>query len=148
MKLKELVYNFREAIERAKDNGEPGEFFRKFPIGQCGNSSDILAQYLIDNGFYNVVYVCGTYYGETVDDFQSHAWLIVGRLIVDITADQFKDEVSSIRCDIPVYVASESEYYRQFEVKPGDRHRHKGLQNNWMNYSELKSWYAAILKYM
>ena len=36
MNLKELVYNFRNAIERAKDNNEPDEFFRKFPNGQCG----------------------------------------------------------------------------------------------------------------
>lgn len=43
MNLNELVYNFRNAIERAKDNNEPGEFFRKFPNGQCGNASDMLA---------------------------------------------------------------------------------------------------------
>ena len=56
--LENLVFNFRKAIEAAKANNEPGEFFRKFPVGQCGNTSDILAQYLIDNGFAPITYDC------------------------------------------------------------------------------------------
>ena len=50
MRLYEVVMGFRRAIEKAKANNEQGEFFRKFPTGQCGNTSDMLAQYLIDNG--------------------------------------------------------------------------------------------------
>ena len=48
MNLEKLVYNFRDAIETAIENGESGIFFRKFPTGQCGHTSDMLAQYLID----------------------------------------------------------------------------------------------------
>lgn len=51
MRLEKLVTEFRKAIERAKNNNEQGEFFRKFPTGQCGNASDMLAQYLLDNGY-------------------------------------------------------------------------------------------------
>lgn len=50
-KLEKLVFAFRKAIERAQKNDEPGEFFRKFPTGQCGHTSDLLAQFLIDNTF-------------------------------------------------------------------------------------------------
>lgn len=32
VELETLVFNFRKAIETAKDNDEPGEFFRKFPM--------------------------------------------------------------------------------------------------------------------
>ena len=51
MTLKSLVSKFRKAIELAIDNGEKGTFFKEFPFGQCGNTSDMLAQYLIDNDF-------------------------------------------------------------------------------------------------
>ena len=39
MELETLVCNFRKAIEAAQANYEPGEFFRKFPTGQCGHTS-------------------------------------------------------------------------------------------------------------
>ena len=54
MSLEILVANFRKAIEAAKENYERGELFRNFPVGQCGHASDILSQYLIDNGFRTV----------------------------------------------------------------------------------------------
>lgn len=68
VELETLVFNFRKAIETAKDNDELGEFFRKFPVGQCGNTSDILAQYLIDNEIGPITYVNGTYYGDDLED--------------------------------------------------------------------------------
>lgn len=151
MELDELVIGFRRAIERAKDNGEQGEFFRKFPTGQCGHSSDMLTQYLIDNGVKNVDYVCGTYYSDNPDDpdnCQSHAWLVVNELVVDITADQFRNRNSPLKSETPVYIAPMSNYYQQFEVMPGGRHKHWGLQTEWSNYSDLKSWYKTILKYL
>ncbi len=148
MKLEELVYSFRRAIESAKDNNESGEFFRKFPLGQCGNTSDILAQYLIDNGIKNIEYVNGTYYGEDFEDRCSHTWLYINNSVIDITADQFKYEHSPIRCDVPVYIGPMSAYYRQFEVTPGGRYKHHGLHSEWIHYSDLKAWYETILKYL
>ena len=44
MGLETLVRNFRKAIEAAQANYEPGEFFRKFPTGQCGNTSYYIIQ--------------------------------------------------------------------------------------------------------
>lgn len=41
MTLESLVINFRNAIEVAKDNNERGRFFIKFPVGQCGHTSDM-----------------------------------------------------------------------------------------------------------
>ena len=77
MELETLVRNFRKAIEAAQANYELGEFFRKFPTGQCGHSSDMLAQYLIDNGIGPITYVNGTYYGDDSEDRWCHAWLVV-----------------------------------------------------------------------
>lgn len=78
--LEELVIIFRKAIEAAKANGDPGELFRKYPIGQCGHVSDLLAQYLIDKGIRPVTYVNGTYYGKNGDVMQAHTWLVVDDL--------------------------------------------------------------------
>ena len=148
MRLEELVSDFRTAIERAKDNYEQGEFFRKFPTGQCGNTSDMLAQYLIDNGFGPIIYANGTYYGEEWDDRQAHTWLVVDDMLIDITGDQFKYYDAPLKNDVPVYVGPMTEYYELFEIAPGGMHEHFGLDARWFNYHELKSWYETILNYL
>lgn len=148
MRLEELVSDFRKAIERAKDNNERGEFFRKFPTGQCGNTSDMLAQYLIDNGFSPITYVNGTYYGDHWDDMQAHTWLIVDGLLIDITGDQFKYHEAPLKNNVPVYVGPMTEYYELFEITPGGMHEHFGLDARWFNYHELKGWYKTILRYL
>ena len=148
MKLEELVYNFRKAIEQAKQNGEPSYYFRKFPTGQCGITSDMLCQYLIDEGFSNIEYVNGTYYPDAPEEPQSHTWLIVEGAVVDITADQFKHADPPLRCDIPVYVGPMSDYYQIFEIRPVGQHLHDGLSKEWSNYRELKANYETILKYL
>lgn len=102
--LETLVFNFRKAIETAKANNEPGELFRKFPVGQCGNTSDILAQYLIDNGINSITYVNGTYYGDDYNDRRAHTWLVVNGLVIDITGDQFKNEAEPLKNDVPIYI--------------------------------------------
>ena len=102
MELETLVHNFRKAIEAAQTNYELGEFFRKFPTGQCGHSSDMLAQYLIDNGIGPITYVSGTYYGDDSEDRWCHAWLVVDGLVVDITGDQFRHHPAPLTFNIPV----------------------------------------------
>jgi hypothetical protein len=146
--LEDLVFNFRNAIEAAKANNEPGEFFRKFPVGQCGNTSDILAQYLLDNGFTSIIYENGTYYGSELDDRWSHTWLIVENLVIDITGDQFKYHSEPLKNNVPVYIGPMTDYYRLFEIGPGGSHEHFGLDGRWFNYRELKDWYNIILEYI
>ena len=148
VELKGLVYDFRKAIETAKANNEPGEFFEKFPYGQCGNTSDILAQYLIDNGIDPIIYVNGTYYGDDFEDRQSHTWLDVKGLIIDITADQFKYYKKPLTCDIPVYIGPKTEFYQLFEIGPESMYEHFGLEKHWVHYRKLKDWYETILKYL
>lgn len=148
MTLEKLVFNFRYAIERAKKSGEDGDFFVRFPAGQCGVASDMLAQYLIENGYCHITYVCGTFYGNTPFESQSHAWLEIKNLIIDITGDQFKNHNVPLKRDIPVYIGPMSNYYRQFECLAGDVHEHFGLNKSWSNYYDLKKWYKTILKYI
>ncbi len=148
MNLQKLVYNFRDAIETAIENGESGIFFEKFPTGQCGHTSDMLAQYLIDNGFESIVYVNGTYYGDEWDDRWSHTWLVVNEQIIDITGDQFKYHQEPLRNTIPVYIGPSNKFYDLFEITPGGMHKHLGLDCRWSNYDELKQWYEIIKKHL
>lgn len=148
MTLETLVFGFRRAIETAKANNEPGEFFRKFPVGQCGHASDMLAQFLIDKGIGPITYVNGTYYGSCGRIMQSHTWLVVDERIIDITGDQFKYHEAPLTYDIPVYIGPITEYYRMFDTRYGSNHEHFGLERQWSNYHELKTWYENILNYL
>ena len=147
-KIKILAFNFREAIEKAKDNDEPGAFFRNFPYGQCGNTSDLLAQFFIDNGIGPITYVSGTYYGNDLEDRWSHAWLSVDDLIIDITGDQFKYHKGPLTYDIPVYIGPMTDFYRLFEIGTSGKCEHLGLEEQWVHYPELKKLYEIILKYL
>ncbi len=148
MNLERLVYNFRDAIETAKENGETATFFIKFPTGQCGHTSDMLAQYLIDNGFEPIVYVNGTYYGDEWDDQWSHTWLVVNEQIVDITGDQFKYHQEPLKNNVPVYIGPANKFYDLFEIHPSGKHKHFGLNDQWTNYFELRQWYETIMRYL
>jgi len=148
MELETLVCNFRKAIEAAQANYEPGEFFRKFPTGQCGHTSDMLAQYLIDNGIGPITYVSGTYYGDDPEDRWCHAWLVVNGLVIDVTGDQFRHHQPPLTFNIPVYIGPVAEFHQSFEVCPGGYSEHHGLEGHWIHYYDLKNWYETIQKYL
>ena len=50
--IEELATIFREAIVKAKSAGEFDDdvVFKNFPSGCCGDTSDLLARYLLNNG--------------------------------------------------------------------------------------------------
>lgn len=123
--LNKLVFEFRKAIEKAKEKGKFfDEPFRRFPNGCCGDACDLLAQYLLENGI-NSKYVCGTYY----EDQQSHAWLEIGDIIADITADQFKGDKNYPQEYItPCYVGKKNRFYELFEEAPNSRCRFYGIK--------------------
>ena len=70
--LYELAYRFKAAIVQAWEAGRfNGDIaFYKFPRGCCGDTCDLLAEYLLTFGV-ETVYVCGS----ELD--QSHAWLVI-----------------------------------------------------------------------
>ncbi|MFL6255315.1 MAG: hypothetical protein ACJ74T_09840 [Pyrinomonadaceae bacterium] len=82
----------------------------EFPHGACGDASLLLAEYLHECGLGPFDYVCGEKCDGN-DDFQSHAWLQKGDVIVDITADQFEGAPGS------VIVTRSLDFHRQFEVE-------------------------------
>lgn len=67
-----LVVEFRRAIDEAYDKGllDKDKVFRRFPKHCCGDTCELLAEYLRVNGI-DTIYVCGD------DQGQLHAWLVI-----------------------------------------------------------------------
>ncbi len=88
--IEELAGEFRNAMDVVKAERLYGRLslFSSFPNGCCGYTSDLLAEYLIDNGIERerIQHVACT---SCIGDY-SHCWLVIDdALIVDITADQY-----------------------------------------------------------
>ena len=79
---------------------------------------------------------------------QSHTWLVVDDRIVDITGDQFKNRGTPLAYNIPVYIGPITKYYQLFNTTYGSIHTQTGLEKQWANYYELRSWYETILRYL
>jgi hypothetical protein len=80
---------------------------RHFPRGACGDISLLLGTFLTLQGFGQFRYLCGHLTEGT--KFESHAWILGHGLIVDITADQFGDEMPS------VFVGASTEWYERWK---------------------------------
>ncbi|MDZ7322019.1 transglutaminase domain-containing protein [Kosakonia sacchari] len=70
----------------------------KFPVGCCGDTSELLAYLLYQQFGIASELVSGRYKdfdhrspASGLSNGNSHAWLVVNGWIVDLTADQFKD---------------------------------------------------------
>ena len=116
--IKQLANQFREAIEAAK---EAGAFykdisFRNFPVGCCGDTCDLLAQFLLDNDI-EIYSVRSSYRAGSFEDMQSHEWLLTdNQIIIDITGDQFRYIPHLLNFNEAVYVGPENDFYRLFEI--------------------------------
>ncbi|MCO7188529.1 MULTISPECIES: hypothetical protein [unclassified Pseudoalteromonas] len=109
--LEQLATEFRDAIEKliASDTSISTYGFKaRFPHGQCLNSSQMLATYLKDKGIEDVSVISGT-----IGNMDSHAWVTVKDLIVDITADQFEDYAYP-----KAFVATESNLHSAYSSEP------------------------------
>ena len=141
-----LAEQFRNAIEQAKENDEKDSlyFFQRFPSGCCGDASDLLAQYLSDNGI-KTFQVRGDF---CEPELQSHAWLSTeNNIVIDITDDQFKHNRIYNYFDIPVYVGGESDFHKMFQNR--DFYYDCELQNICGDSKcRLINLYRKILKYV
>lgn len=151
--LHRIAQSFRDAIDAAKANGEPYIFFNKFPTGQCGYTTELLAKYLTSIGYTRMIYESGVYYWEDSDSNpdhipQQHTWLLVEGLVIDITGDQFKSFDVPVKNDISVYVGPKTPYYELFEVHPYGRYETSGYNPKSLKGKDLDAWYQVILKYL
>lgn len=103
--LFELAARFRLAILGSLPSACPLATLQDFPRGACRDASLLLAKYLQVNNCGSAFYVLGERQG------QDHAWLQLGGLTIDITADQFADQ------DAAVMVTSDSSWHSSFNGK-------------------------------
>ncbi len=87
--IEKLATAFRAAIVKCDPKHLPNTL-QNFPRGACGDAALLLAKYLKDNNCGDFLYVLGQRKNH------SHAWLQSNDLIVDITADQFKDSTFQV----------------------------------------------------
>jgi hypothetical protein len=132
---------FREAILRTGRADLPSSF-RNFPLGCCGDTCLLLAKFLINHGAGFPDYVVGT------SGRQSHAWLEIGSVIVDITADQFlENPVGSVRAPSSiragVIVTTTRAWHKQFR----EQNRHPADIDSYdaATKKTLLHAYAAIM---
>lgn len=104
-KVLEFATRFREAMEEV-DLEAMAIGFRMFPRGACSDTSLLLGTALKDHGLGVFRYICAS--KSEGGSFESHAWLRADGLIVDITADQFKDGMP------PVFVGEDTGWYKQW----------------------------------
>ncbi len=127
----DMIANFRRAIERARDNGYfiKDISFMSFPLGCCGDTCDLLAQFLQDVGI-RTYYISGTYASGNFHAVRSHAWLETeDGTVIDITGDQFKDLSEFGYFNYSVYVGLKTEFHNLFEVRVSDISLNQGIRS-------------------
>jgi hypothetical protein len=110
-RLETEVTEMRNRLEVGKANLP--EQLPEFPRGCCGPVSWVLGAVLGNKYGHNVVYVLGkrdnVSYGHHQKEPQSHAWVEINDIIVDITSDQFPDRPS-------VYVNKDRIWYDKWVI--------------------------------
>lgn len=143
--IRQLIKQFRDAADMALDAGEfeRDNSFYKFPKGCCGDTCDLLAQFLMEKGI-STYSTWGIYHGQT------HAWLLTdNHTILDITGDQFKDNPEFFNYDKSIYIGAENDFYRLF--KDTNRNIRESVSLNALNsrcQPRLKDLFKIITKYV
>lgn len=108
--IESLAATFRRAIEECDPRDLPIAL-QHFPRGACDDASLLLAEYLFRQGLPRAQRISGNR-GQ-----QTHVWLELGGMTIDITADQF-DDYPGTR-----FVLSEATWHAQFypvKSRPAD----------------------------
>jgi len=150
--IRQLVIQFRNAIECAQQNGETDklEFFKRFPRGCCGDASIFLGHFLLEKGI-ETYYICGNCPAENFwENSQSHAWLLLeDSIIIDITGDQFKDDEHFLNYNHSVYFGPIDDFHNLFMTEGFNKRKSVFLnQLNLMEPHMFFDIYYKIKKYL
>ena len=116
--LLHLVCSFRNALEAASAAGEFNHdcAFWGFPNGCCGDTCDLLGQYLISHGI-KTGYTSGVWSGPNYKCY-THAWLVnKDGLVIDITGDQFRDDSQFFNFNCAIYIGQETSFHQLFQER-------------------------------
>jgi hypothetical protein len=125
-RLATLASQFRSALTTWAPTTLPIGL-QAFPRGACGDASLLLARYIEETVGDMPEYVSGK------DGNQSHGWLELNGIIIDITADQF-DDVND-----PVVVTTNLSWHQRFKEQS---RRAVGIDD----YDALNTAYQEIIK--
>jgi len=128
--IEEEVIKARKIFEQYSVNISKA-YFGSFPNRTCGDVCEILARWLSHKGVDNLTVACGEREG------QSHAWLEVNDLIIDITSDQFEDGVG------PIFVSTDSTFHDSFLGKIYYQPRRKSCLMD--SYNKFKNYMVNTL---
>ena len=99
-RVQALSIKYREAIVQAhKDNRFEDVRLREFPLGSCFIASVLLGKYLCYHGISTKIISASMPKDPKYN--QTHAWLEYEDLIIDITADQFDEQIESVIFEKP-----------------------------------------------
>lgn len=115
----DLAYEFRNAFMIARKQIKCSPYCA-FPRGCCGVASELLSQYLYEKGICDIEIFDGDYYYDYHENKYPHSWILVdGKIIVDITADQFigKPGFEAFPVIDPCYVDYINDFYALFEPR-------------------------------
>ena len=131
--LEEIAFAFRNALEEARyDLKFKNPCLMDFPRGSCGETSELIAEYLLKNKKIHCKIISAEISGDSFDDMFSHAWIEINdNIIIDITADQYKydnyfNEVKE--WIVPCYVGKKTELHNMFEIIPNGIREFRGIE--------------------
>ncbi len=114
--------------------------FERFPLGACGDASELLGEYLSDCGLGPWIYVMAFTSGP---ELRSHGWVEQDGVIADITADQFA-AVHGFDTPLPVIVTRDRRWH-DLHFPSQTRSRRAGL--DWWSgptHEEVASVYRQL----
>ncbi len=112
----EEVKAFRAAVERYVA-GEPHQQMKDFPEGRCKLTSLLLARHLAERGLGDSMLIANAARPASDGGLdETHAWLELDGLTIDLTADQFPNQSAII------VTAGESPFHRSFSGQTQSRY--------------------------
>lgn len=133
--IEQLALNVRDAFKTI-----PPSFWGMregpFPRGWCADASQVLGAILRDHEYTDFVCVKGVRgEGET----ETHSWLAGHGLIIDITADQFKDAPRG------VFIFRDSVWHKEFKNPEETRADYRQLRHSdFGGFNNLPALYQYI----
>ena len=98
VRITQLATEFRNACEIFAFTTNDA-VLKSFPLGCCGDVSEMLECYLYENGIRNIHHISAT----KRNSFQTHAWSEIGSMVIDITNDQFSYGQKSVYIGHPLF---------------------------------------------
>lgn len=138
-KLFDEAHRYRRAIEEARYVFPNGDRMRRFPRGCCDDATDLFAQYLYDEHKLTTTRIDGGFYPDDSEDRDWHTWLMVDDVVVDLTADQYRQYRD-------IYIGKYDEFHQRYEVEETVYRGYRDLASScWHRMDTL---YNEIRKYL